>query len=103
MENDPSRRVDAKPRTAVKSLLIVLAVCGLLAVVACGGIGFLVYRLLAPTSFPAQTEDYAEAPSTSAPGWCTRDRLHNLGGLRHRLQGLRSSNINPAAFASRPG
>jgi dienelactone hydrolase len=61
MENDPSHRVDGKPRNAIRILLIVLAVCGLLAILACGGIGFLVYRLLAPTSFPAHTEDYAEA------------------------------------------
>ena len=45
MDNGPSRRVDAKPRTAIKSLLTVLAVCGLFVIVACGGIGFLVYRL----------------------------------------------------------
>jgi dienelactone hydrolase len=60
MENDPSRRVDGKSRSAIKILLIVLAVCGLLAILACGGIGFMVYRFLAPTSFPAQKEDYAE-------------------------------------------
>ncbi len=57
MENDPSRRVGGRSRTAIKILCVVLAVCAL----ACGGIGFLVYRLLAPTSFPPQTEDYAEA------------------------------------------
>ena len=61
MEKDPSRRVDGKSRTGIKTLLTVLAVCGLLVIVACGGIAFVVYRLLAPTSFPSQTEDYAEA------------------------------------------
>ena len=61
METDPSRRVAGKPRNVIKILLIVLAVCSVLAILACGGIGFLVYRLMAPTSFPAPTEDYAEA------------------------------------------
>jgi acetyl esterase/lipase len=61
MENDPSRRVDGRSRTAIKIVLTVLAVCGVLAILVCGGVGFLVYRLMAPTSFPAQTEDYAEA------------------------------------------
>ena len=103
METDPSRRVAGKSRTGIKTLLIVLAVCGLLVILACGGIGFLVYRLLAPTSFPRRRKTMRKCASTSAPGWCTRDRLHNLGGLRHRLAESRSSNINPAAFASRPG
>jgi acetyl esterase/lipase len=50
-----------KPRGGSKTLLRILGVCGVLAILVCGGIGVLVYRLLAPTSFPAQTEDYADA------------------------------------------
>jgi dienelactone hydrolase len=61
LESAPSRRADRKSRTGIKVLLTALAVCGVLAILACGGIGFLVYRLMAPTPFPAQTEDYAEA------------------------------------------
>jgi hypothetical protein len=103
MEIDPSRRVDGKSRNVIRILLIVLAVCGLLAILACGGIGFLVYRLLAPTSFPAHTEDYAEARKHFRTRLVKQGPAPQPGGLKHRLQGLRSSNISPAAFASRPG
>jgi len=50
-----------KRRSGAKILLGILAGCGILAILACGGITVLVYHLLAPTSFPAQTEDYADA------------------------------------------
>ena len=103
MEYDPSRRVDGKPRSVIKILLIVLAVCSLVAILACGGIGFLFYRFLRRLPSPRLRKTLRKRTSTSAPDWCTTGRLHNLGGMRHRLQGLWSSSISPAAFASRPG
>jgi dipeptidyl aminopeptidase/acylaminoacyl peptidase len=60
-ESDEPRRHRTKRRSGTKILLWILGVCGVLAILICGGAGFLVYRLLTPTSFPAQTEDYVEA------------------------------------------
>jgi dipeptidyl aminopeptidase/acylaminoacyl peptidase len=57
------RRQRARPKkTGLKVLLGALAGCGLVAVLACGGLGFgIYYWLFVPTSFPEQTEDYAQA------------------------------------------
>jgi hypothetical protein len=60
-DSDEPRRRKTKPRRGRRTLLRILGVCAVLAVLVCGGIGVLAYRLLPPTSFPAQTEDYVEA------------------------------------------
>jgi acetyl esterase/lipase len=60
-ESDEPRRRRTKPRRRRRTLLRILGVCGVPAVLVCGGIGVLAYRLMAPSSFPAQTEDYIEA------------------------------------------
>jgi dienelactone hydrolase len=59
----PRRRRRVRPKkTGLKVVLGVLGGCGLLALLACGGLVVGVYYwLFVPTSFPEQTEDYAAA------------------------------------------
>jgi dienelactone hydrolase len=76
----PSQR-RGRPKRRSKSKLylgIGLAGCGTLVLLCAGGIGIAVWRLTAPTSFPEQTEDYAQARQhfqtkllhqRSAPQW----------------------------------
>jgi len=66
-ENDNGRRassgVGRRPRrsSGMKILAGVLVGCGVLIVLCGGGIGLGVWWLLSPTSFPEQTEEYAQA------------------------------------------
>jgi dienelactone hydrolase len=47
--------------TATKVILGLLIGGGLLLLIVCGGIGYGIWWMVSPTSFPEQTEDYAEA------------------------------------------
>jgi dienelactone hydrolase len=63
---DEEVRRSPRPRQSsdAKIVLGVLAGCGLLVVLGCVGLGVGVWRFLAPTSFPEQTEEYAQARQT---------------------------------------
>jgi dienelactone hydrolase len=62
-ERERPRRRRARPKNAgLKVVLLGLGGCGLLALLSCVGVVVGVYYwVAAPTSFPEQTEDYAEA------------------------------------------
>lgn len=63
-KEDRKGRIQRRPKRGsrgTKVLLGILGGCGLLVLVCAGGIGLLVWRLFAPTSFAEQTEDYAQA------------------------------------------
>ncbi|HTU91765.1 MAG TPA: prolyl oligopeptidase family serine peptidase [Gemmataceae bacterium] len=58
----PPRRRRPPSRSSAKTLLILgLAGCGMLVLLCAGGIGTAVWWFTSATSFPAQTEDYAQA------------------------------------------
>lgn len=58
---DRPRRRRPPPRKAGNTLLWVFGGVGCLGLLVCGGLAGLVWWILAPTSFPEQTEDYADA------------------------------------------
>ncbi|MHB1426761.1 MAG: alpha/beta hydrolase family protein [Gemmataceae bacterium] len=62
-DNRPSsRRARSKRRSNAKTLLVIgLVGCGTLVVLCAGGIGIFIWWLTKSTSFPEQTEDYAQA------------------------------------------
>lgn len=57
----PRRRKRRRKNNTAKIVLSILGGCGVLVLLVCGGLVGLVYWGLSPTSFPEQTEDYAEA------------------------------------------
>ncbi len=62
-ERERPRRRRARPKkSGLKWALVGLGGCGLLCLISCVGVVFgIYYWVAAPTSFPEQTEDYAEA------------------------------------------
>lgn len=63
-EDDRPRRKPARKRNPLKPFLIAFGILGVLGLLACGGIVGLVWWSVRPTSFPEQTEDYADARKT---------------------------------------
>jgi dienelactone hydrolase len=57
----PARRDGPRGSSGTKVLVGVLLGCGLLVVLGCAGVGVGVWWLVSPTSFPEQTEEYAQA------------------------------------------
>src|SRR5262245_51149962 len=60
-DEDRPRRRRPPPRSQTKVWLLVGGVIVLLVILGCGGIIFMAWRGMGPTSFPEQTEDYAQA------------------------------------------
>jgi dienelactone hydrolase len=61
IRRSPRRRRSPRQSSGAKIVVGVLLGCGLLVVLGCVGVGVGVWRLFAPTSFPEQTEEYAQA------------------------------------------
>ncbi len=103
----PGRRRRPPPRKAGNTLLWVFGGVGCLGLVVCGGLGGLVWWVLAPTRFPEQAGDYADARkafrttlTTAGPAPQGHDPLDPPPGVE--VVEYKSGNLTLAAWTTEP-